>query len=498
MRLSGFRIVPFILVVATAVWSADAAIDAFVFGHGSFRAMLYGDLSGHELYFRLFIIAAYSSVILVLARLLAKSRSSQQELSKHIAAVEASMDGIAIFDHEGKYIHVNCAYAEINGYDGPQDLIGKTFRTVYEERSVAIIEQVISPNLAKSGRWRGELIAKRKNGSTYYQEVSVSRLADGGRVCIVRDVTWRKRSEERSRRAERFLNTIFDSIRDPFCIFDDEYRIVRANAAYAHLKNTTVDKLVGRKCFEALNGREDVCDGCLVQSTLRSGDPCAKEKRVTAGENTDTWVEIYTYPILDDQGAVTHVIEYTRDISERKRSEEEKQRLIQRLEHLSRTDELTGLLNRRALTDSLAYELERASRYQADLALLLCDIDEFKVINDTYGHDAGDHALQTISAILRTQLRNTDIAGRYGGDEFMLILPETSLAGAESLAGKLRAAVAAVEMPVREGSVLRLSLSIGVAACVSESADQDALIKRADDNLYATKQSLKGGDKAHP
>ena len=89
------------------------------------------------------------------------------------------------------------------------------------------------------------------------------------------------------------------------------------------------------------------------------------------------------------------------------------------------------------MTDKLTYEMDRVQRFKSELSLILCDIDNFKEINDTFGHDTGDRALQILSATLKTILRKTDIAGRYGGDEFMLILPETSRAGAEKLAEKL-------------------------------------------------------------
>jgi diguanylate cyclase (GGDEF)-like protein len=198
-------------------------------------------------------------------------------------------------------------------------------------------------------------------------------------------------------------------------------------------------------------------------------------------------VEIYTYPILDEHGKVSHVMEYTRDVTDRKKSEDEKRRLIERLEYLSRTDALTGLINRRALTDSLGYELDRAKRYGGELALILCDIDNFKEINDTFGHDTGDRALQTLSATLRTTLRKTDIAGRYGGDEFMLILPETSLAGAESLADKILSAVRNAGLVFRDRTV-RMSLSIGVTCLAGPDDTIDLLVKRADDAMYSSKQ----------
>jgi diguanylate cyclase (GGDEF)-like protein len=226
----------------------------------------------------------------------------------------------------------------------------------------------------------------------------------------------------------------------------------------------------------------------VVGKTFVSADPCAKDKLVKLADGTELWVEIYTYPILDENGKVSHVIEYTRDITDRKKSEEEKRRLIERLEYLSRTDALTGLINRRALTDSLGYELDRAKRYGGELALLLCDVDNFKEINDTFGHDMGDRALQTLSATLKTMLRKTDIAGRYGGDEFMLILPETALAGAESLADKLLSAVRNADLVFRDGRSVHLSLSIGVTCLAGQKDTIDTLVKRADSAMYSSKQ----------
>ncbi len=492
MKTLGFKITPVILLVAVIVWFADAAIDAFVFHNGGFAEMAFTEVSGHELYFRLFFISVYSAFTLLLAGALVKSRTTTSQLQRYIAAVETSMDGIAILNTTGSFQHVNQAYAMINGYDTPGDMIGKPFRSFYDERSVSLIDQIVDPTVEKNGRWRGELIAKRKNGSTFFQEVSVTQIDGGSRVTIVRDITWRKRSVERLRRSEHFLNMIFNSIRDPFCIFDSDYQIIRINEAYAQMKGKAEQDLIGRKCYEALNDRDTICEGCVVDKTLHSTDPCAKEKRIMLANGDEAWVEIYTYPILDDERKVTHVIEYTRDITERKRAEEERQRLIEKLDHQSRTDDLTGLLNRRALTESLQYEIERAGRYAADLSLLLCDIDDFKDINDSFGHDAGDRVLQAISAILKTIFRKTDIVGRYGGDEFMLILPETSLAGAESLAEKLRSSIETADLRFPGKAKVRLNMSIGIAYLNDPQESMDSFVKRADENMYARKHASKG------
>ena len=478
------------VIVVVLAWCLNAAYDSKVSHEGPFLQLLL-NVPTHEPILRMSLTLSFLVFGVVIARILAKDNETEGERKKQSAAIESSMDGIAIYNRNGEYVYVNQAYASINGYAEPGELAGKTYKNAYDETALERIDSVCGPALLKTGRWRGELIAKRKNGSTYFQEASATLLDDGGRVCVIRDITWRKRSEERLRRSERFLNTMFHSIRDPFCIIDDEFRVIRANEAYGNLKGKHVDDLIGRKCHEVLENRDRVCEGCIVDTSFNSADPCAKEKNITHADGTRAWVEIYTYPILDEDGKVTHVLEYTRDITDRKKSEEEKLRLIDTLERLSRTDGLTGLMNRRALTENLIYEVDRAKRYMSPLSVLLCDIDSFKEINDAYGHDVGDRALQTISATLKTILRKTDMAGRYGGDEFMLILPETSRKGAENLAGKLLSIMRDTDLHLPDGKPIRLSMSIGIAEPLAGETGIDALIKRADDAMYASKQNGK-------
>lgn len=487
------KIVILSAVVGLAMWGFDAMVDALISKRDGFFDELFFDVSPHEMYFRSLFAISFVLFGLAISRIVAKRNLAEDKFKKHSAAIESSMDGIAIYNPEGEYLYVNQAYAAVNGYESPGEIVGKNCKIAYDQKEYQRIEQAIMPVLQKNRKWRGELIARRKNGSIYFQEASITLLEDGGRICIVRDITWRKRSEERLHRSERFLNTIFNSIRDPFCIFDSDFRIIRVNEAYAQMKNRPAEELIGMKCYEVLAERDSMCEGCVVGKTLDSADPCAKDKLVTRQDGTEIWMEIYTYPILDEDDKVSHVIEYTRDITERRKTEDEKRRLIDKLDHLSKTDGLTGMINRRALTDCLAYEIDRAERYHSELALILCDVDNFKEINDTYGHDAGDRALQTLSATLKTILRKIDIAGRYGGDEFMLILPETTVRGAESLAEKLLSAVRDTELRLADGKHIRLSMSIGIAGLEADSDGEniDSFVKRADDAMYASKQGGK-------
>ncbi len=139
---------------------------------------------------------------------------------------------------------------------------------------------------------------------------------------ISEEVAERTVAEEALVKSEKFLSTIFDSIRDPFCIFDNEYRIIKINEAYADIKNKGADGLVGKKCYEVIHGRSTVCEDCIIATTFKSKDPCAKDKRVIYKDGSPLWSEIYTYPIFNEKGDVTYIIEYTRDITDRKKAEE--------------------------------------------------------------------------------------------------------------------------------------------------------------------------------
>jgi diguanylate cyclase (GGDEF)-like protein/PAS domain S-box-containing protein len=308
-------------------------------------------------------------------------------------------------------------------------------------------------------------------------------------VKLETEIDERRQAEEALRRSGSFLNTIFDSIHDPFCIFDREFRIVRVNEGYAALKNMSAEELQGRKCYEALDKGASVCEGCVVQRTIVTGEPCIKDKRQDLPGEGFCWVEIYTYPIFADNGLISHVIEYTRDITGRKKTEMERDSLINELEYLSSTDGLTGLLNRRALLGRLENELDRARRYGAGLSLIVCDVDCFKDINDSYGHLAGDSALRYVARTLMGFLRKSDIAGRYGGDEFMIILPETDSVGALSFAERIRSRLEKEKMEYPNCESFKLSLSLGVSTFSAGMEKADDLIVPADDALYESKQA---------
>ena len=159
------------------------------------------------------------------------------------------------------------------------------------------------------------------------------------------------------------------------------------------------------------------------------------------------------------------------------------------LAEISITDLVTGLRNRRYVTEFLSIELLRAARYKSPLAVLMMDLDYFKRVNDTYGHKAGDSVLHGVGERLRACLRGTDLAGRFGGEEFLVVLPQTDLAGAFVLGERIRQAIAEAPFDIGSEPPIPVTLSIGAAALCEATQTAEQLVEAADAALYAAKHA---------
>jgi diguanylate cyclase (GGDEF)-like protein/PAS domain S-box-containing protein len=270
---------------------------------------------------------------------------------------------------------------------------------------------------------------------------------------------------------------------------------VYVNERLADMTGYTPDELLGKGFYEIVHPD----DRALVEDRERArsqGQQVVQryEFRLVEKGGDIRWVELLatSWRHLGREDCMGNLA----DISERKHAETEREQLIadlvtarEALQFQATHDALTGLLNRSATLDALAREVARAGREERFLAVIMCDLDHFKRINDTYGHLAGDAVLQEVAQRIRSSVRSYDLVGRYGGEELLIALPGCDRSGALHFAERVRVAISETPIQTKEGDI-QVTLSLGVASVEGpkEHAMQ-AMISDADRALYAAKKS---------
>ncbi len=173
-------------------------------------------------------------------------KRSEELLRQRSAAMATSIDGVAILDENGAYTYVNDAHVAIYGYDDPEGLLGKAWKALYDDGELERLERDVEPALREEGRWRGEAMGRKRNGSTFPQEMSLTVIEGGGRVCVVRDITERKRAEEKLRESEERFRAIFDKAAIGISIADIDRRLLETNQAYQELVGYSGEELYGK------------------------------------------------------------------------------------------------------------------------------------------------------------------------------------------------------------------------------------------------------------
>ena len=194
------------------------------------------------------------------------------------------------------------------------------------------------------------------------------------------------------------------------------------------------------------------------------------------------------FPLTSLSGEVNQICIVVYDVTDEAVSKKRFESANQQLERISRVDGLTGLYNRRFWEEMCDIEFKRASRSGLPATMMILDIDHFKKVNDTYGHPAGDKTIKTLAKIISTAIRETDIAGRYGGEEFTIILPDTDVSSAQIVAERIRKL--AEHLPVEwEAEKIAFTVSIGLAAFQPGYSDYMAWVEKADQGLYEAKET---------
>jgi diguanylate cyclase (GGDEF)-like protein/PAS domain S-box-containing protein len=259
----------------------------------------------------------------------------------------------------------------------------------------------------------------------------------------------------------------------------------------ADLYGTTVDALLGKTDADMQLAEAEVAHiRQQDQHVIDTGSELViPERCITDASGNTRCFRIVKRPLFTSDGPADQVLIVATDITERKQAEETLQQVNEQLQQQATRDALTGLYNRRYLDEMLPREVQRAARRQRLVGLMMLDIDHFKHFNDAYGHDAGDTLLRAMGAFLMAHTRSEDIACRYGGEEFTLVLPGASLSHVQQRAEEIRLGVHTLVVQQGGKPLPAVTVSLGVAVFPDHSDTADGIIKAADQALYQAKRS---------
>ena len=406
---------------------------------------------------------------------------------RHRLLADNASDVIWTMDLNGRNTYISPSVERMRGYtvaEAMQQTLHEALTPASAQIAQAGLYRALEAIRAKQRvpDFRAELEQPCKQGGTVWTEVSFSGIEnDAGEFVsflgVTRDISERKRTELDLRIAA----IAFES-KDSMIVIDNNKVILRVNAAFTQITGYEAQEAIGKTPRILRSDRHDEDFYASIWETVAQ----------TGAWHGEIWHRRKNGQIYPEQasltsvkgsgGYVTHYVGVMRDITESKQLEEE-------VRQLAFFDTLTRLPNRRLFNDRLSQSLTRATRERALLALMFIDLDKFKPINDTHGHEAGDWVLQTVAKRIESCLRASDTAARVGGDEFLVLLPDLQTsADALAVAEKIRLAL---EQPfVTPGGVtLRASASIGIAIFPDHAQTEQDLMRLGDRAMYEAKNA---------
>jgi diguanylate cyclase (GGDEF)-like protein/PAS domain S-box-containing protein len=446
-----------------------------------------------------------------LAQEAARRRAAEAMLAESEARYRSlfdnASDGILLFDDAGVIFKANPKIRQMLGCRR-EDLLGRQMTDLIHPEDL----QKVPSQLHRLRAGESVAIERRlrcKDGSYRNFEQSARRIGANVIMSLYRDITLRKQAEQETlealKNAEESegqleeaicrvntmamdaevaaleMDQIFNATSDGICVIDKDFRISKFNRILRTLMadlGITIDKGL---CHGILAHELCGTERCLLERILKEDqDRIEEEIEIPSPDGRRRTLLVTAQPMMDLTADTVGVVESYKDITDRKEIERE-------LRRLAVTDPLTGAFNRRQFMRRAREEIDRSRRYHTGLTLLMMDIDHFKAVNDTFGHDAGDQVLKGLVAESMKQLRTSDIFCRLGGEEFAAILTHTVPDQGRLAAERLRQALQALAVETAAGTV-RFSVSIGVAAMLQDGLSLEEIMKKADNALYDAKQ----------
>ncbi|HOI73589.1 MAG TPA: diguanylate cyclase [Syntrophales bacterium] len=382
----------------------------------------------------------------------------------------------------------------------PGDLIGKSIYDIIpqESRSQARSQhRALTPEKpVVTTEYR---ISDPDGGISWHQWMLIAVFEGGqnltGYHAVGRDITERLKTERALRENEERLSFLVENMGDILWTQSLDLRTTYVSPSIFRVLGYTPEERYRQTVEEQLTPESlKVAFERLAHELEIDGRPGVDPDRSVTLEleyyhknGSILWIENVLRAIRNDKGEVIALQGMSRDITKRRQMEEALRDSVQHLEELSITDNLTGLYNQRHFYNALTLEMTRSQRYGRSLSLMMIDIDDFKVFNDTYGHMEGDRVIEHLGAAIRRCTRKSDVACRYGGEEFVVLLPETSTVQATIMAERMREVFQAHSFHPRNGEAVHKTISIGISQCDAEEGSR-SFITRADSLMYEAKR----------
>ena len=419
-----------------------------------------------------------------------KRKEAEKKLRKarkmFASLFNSSPEATLYHDKEGRIININPRFTELFGYT-PEEMIGKKIDEGMIYPANKIKEGKILTQKAFNGFSDYETIRKKKDGTLVHVFISSAPVIidkePQGTIALYRDITERKKTEEALRESQQEFAGLFSNNPEALVYIDEKGTIININPRFTELFGYTLEEIKGRNLNDGMIHPPDkIEEGRELDKTALSEGYFNFESIRRKKDGTLFPVSISGSNIIID-GKIKGVMGTYIDITERKKMEEE-------LEKLAHFDILTGCCRRGYGLDLLEQQIKTAKRKKTPVLLFYLDVDDFKCINDTFGHKEGDMVLKEGVKLFKSTLREIDIICRMGGDEFLLIFPDSSLDDAPLIRERLSKNLEKLNQKLDQSYKINFSIGLSYYNPVNPLSI-DELIRIADENMYEDKSKKK-------
>ena len=440
-------------------------------------------------------------------------RESEQ---RYRLLAENTADTVWQLDRQMRFEFVNAAYLQLTGYP-KEEVLGRNVMDFFTAEGQAIVRDMMTARKRAEDQGQTNLALRfeiphlRKNAEPFWAEINSNPIYDSSGTLIgfngiMRDVDQRKRVELALRASEERFRFLAENTSDVVWELGLDMRFTYINSADERTRGFHRDEVIGRPVMELFTPEGQAIIGKVTaarEAAERSGTNMPELKFQAPQirkDGSSYWTEVSSMRRRDANGDIIGFNGITRNIDERKRYERELEeanlrlkaqlaeivQLQAQLKEQTLRDPLTGLHNRRYLEETLTRELARAKRDGYPLAFIMLDLDHFKKINDIHGHAAGDTVLKDFAAMLMQGAREGDVICRYGGEEFLILLPNMTLEQGRTRAESWRSRLESTLIK-HEDRAIAVTLSAGIAEYPSNGNDTRVLLRLADEALYRAK-----------